>query len=290
MTDTYDDLDDFDKVWYQDDPLVSQEVEVDFGFGERPVFDDDPLVDDRLETAEEFAAYDEFDDEPTVVALPGRDRFRGARMSRRKTTTLLHASTITIMVGIGAVGVVLSLVILMGRLLTARQLFFMAHSILGVLIVNAFALGVGTLLSSTDSRLTVAVRKLSTGSMALLAWAAAIIGTWLVYPGYRAEAPPGADLDLYPRQYLQQTPDLRFWDGFAMDWKMHVGWMTPFLATAVAFVALRYGKRLRADFQVRKMLTNLLVLAVATAAIAAVLGALVNIAAPNDFLHRAWSP
>jgi len=290
MTDTYDDLDDFDKVWYQDDPLLSQEVEVDFGFGERPVFDDDPLVDDRLETAEEFAAYGEFDDEPTVVALPGRDRFRGARGSRRKTTTLLHASTIAIMVGIGAVGVVLSLVILMGRLLTARQLFFMAHSILGVLIVNAFALGVGTLLSSTDSRLTVAIRKLSTGSMALLAWAAAIIGTWLVYPGYRADAPPGADLDLYPRQYLQQTADLRFWDGFAMDWKMHVGWMTPFLATAVAFVALRYGRRLRADFQVRKMLTNLLVLAVATAAIAAVLGALVNTAAPNDFLHRAWSP
>jgi hypothetical protein len=199
MTDTYDDLDDLDKVWYQDDPVLSQDVEVDFGFGDRPVFDGDPVVDDRLETAEEFAAHGEFDDEPNVIALPGRDRFRGARMSRRKTTTLLHASTITIMAGIGAVGVMLSLVILRG-------------------------------------------------------------------------------------------PALRFWDGFAMDWKMHVGWMTPFLATAVAFVALRYGERLRADFQVRKMLTDLLVFAVATAAIAAVLGALVNIAAPNDFMHRAWSP
>jgi hypothetical protein len=290
MTDTYDDLDDLDKVWYQDEPSPGQDVEVDFDFGGRPVFDDDPVVDDRLEPAEEFAAYDEFDDEPSVVPLPGRDRFRGARMSRRKTTTLLHASTITIMVGIGAIGVLLSLVILMGRLLTTRQLFFMAHSILGSLIVNAFALGVGTLWTSADSRLTLAVRKLSTGSMAALAWAAAIIGTWLVYPGYRADAPPGADLDLYPRQYLQRTPSLRFWDGFAMDWKLHVGWMTPFLATAVAFVALRYGRRIRADFQVRKMLTNLLVIAVATGAIAAVLGALVNIAAPNDFLHRAWNP
>jgi hypothetical protein len=290
MTDTYDDLDDLDKVWYQDEPSPGRDVEVDFGLGGRPVFDDDPVVDHRLEPAEEFAAYDEFDDEPEVVALPGRDRFRGARMSRRKTTTLLHASTVTIMVGIGAVGVVLSLVILMGRLLTARQLFFMAHSILGMLIVNAFALGVGTLWTSADSRLTLAVRKLSTGSMAALAWAAAAIGTWLVYPGYRADAPPGADLDLYPRQYLRRTPSLRFWDGFAMDWTLHVGWMTPFLATAVAFVALRYGRRIRADFQVRKMLTNLLVIAVATAAVAAVLGALVNIAAPNDFLHRAWNP
>ena len=290
MTDTYDDLDDLDKVWYQDEPSLGQGVEVDFDFGARPVFDDDPVVDDRPEPAEEFAAYDEFDDEPNVVALPGRDRFRGARMSRRKTTTLLHASTITIMVGIGAIGVLLSLVILMGRLLTVRQLFFMAHSILGMLIVNAFALGVGTLWTSADSRLTLAVRKLSTGSMAALAWTAAIIGTWLVYPGYRADAPLGANLDLYPRQYLQRTPSLRFWDGFAMDWTMHIAWMTPFLATAVAFVALRYGRRIRADFQVRKMLTNLLVIAVAAGAIAAVLGALVNIAAPNDFLHRAWNP
>jgi hypothetical protein len=290
MTDTYDDLDDLDKVWYQDEPSLGQNVEVDFDFGERPVFDDDPVVDDRPDPAEDLVAYDEFDDEPNVVALPGRDRFHGARMSRRKTTTLLHASTITIMVGIGAIGVLLSLVILMGRLLTTRQMFFMAHSILGVLILNAFALGVGTLWTSADSRLTLAVRKLSTGSMAALAWAAAIIGTWLVYPGYRADAPPGANLDLYPRQYLQRTASLRFWDGFAMDWKMHVGWMTPFLATAVAFVALRYGRRIRADFQVRKMLTNLLVIAVATGAIAAVLGALVNIAAPNDFLHRAWNP
>lgn len=290
MTDTYDDLDDLDKVWYQDEPSQGGDVEVDFDFGERPVFDDDPVVDDRLEPAEEIAAYDELDDEPSVVALPGHDRFRGARMSRRKTTTLLHASTITIMVGIGAIGVLLSLVILMGRLLTARQLFFMAHSILGVLVLNAFALGVGTLWTSADSRLTLSVRKLSTATMAALAWAAAIIGTWLVYPGYRADAPPGADLDLYPRQYLQRTPNLRFWDGFAMDWKLHVGWMTPFLATAVAFVALRYGRRIRADFQVRKMLTNLLVIAAATGAIAAVLGALVNIAAPNDFLHRAWNP
>ncbi len=64
-----------------------------------------------------------------------------------------------------------------------------------------------------------------------------------------------------------------------MEWKVHVGWITPFLATAVAFVALCYGKRLVADFQVRKTLTNLFVIAFATAVIASSLGALVNIAA-----------
>lgn len=75
-----------------------------------------------------------------------------------------------------------------------------------------------------------------------------------------------------------------------MEWKVHVGWITPFLATAVAFVALRYGKRLVADFQVRKTLTNLFVIAFATAVIASSLGALMNIAAPNDYMHRAWTP
>jgi hypothetical protein len=290
MTDTYDDLDDLDKVWYQEDPLLSREVEVDFGLGQRPVFDDDPVVEDRPEVIEELGAYDDFDDEDNVVALHGRDRFRSGRVSRRKTTTLLHASTIAIAVGIGAIGVMLSLVILMGRLLTARQLFFMAHTILGIVMLQAFGAGLGTLCTDGDSRLKDVVRRLTTTSMAMAAWVASIVGTWLVYPGYRADAPPGADLALYPRQYLLRTPDLRFWESFAMEWNVHVGWITPFLATAVAFVALRYGKRLVADFQVRKMLTNLFVIAFATAIIASLLGALVNIAAPNDYLHRAWNP
>jgi hypothetical protein len=290
MTDTYDDLDDLDRVWSQEEPLLGRDVEVDFGLDERPVFDDEPVVEDPPEVIRELGAYDDFDDDETVVAPHGHDRFRAGRISWRKTTTLLHASTITIMVGIGAIGVMLALVILMGRLLTARQLFFMAHSILGLVVIQAFAAGLGTLCTSGDSRLRQVVRGLSTTSMATAAWLAAIVGTWLVYPGYRADAPPRADLALYPRQYLLRTPDLRFWESFAMEWNVHVGWITPFLTTAVAFVAVRYGKRLVADFQVRKMLTNLFVIAFAAALIAGLLGTLVNIAAPNDYMHRAWSP
>src|SRR6266511_2179431 len=105
MTDIHDDLDDLDKVWCQEDPLLSRDVE------------DDPVVEDRPEVIEELGAYDQFEDEENVVALHGHERFRSARVSRRKTTTLLHASTITIAVGIGAIGVTLTLVILMGRLL-----------------------------------------------------------------------------------------------------------------------------------------------------------------------------
>jgi hypothetical protein len=293
MTDIHDDLDDLDdldRIWSQEEPLLRDDVAVDFGVDERPLFDDEPVMEDPPEVVEALGAYDELDDEDNVVALHGHDRFRWGRVSRRKTATLLHASTIAIGTGIGAIGVMLTLVILTGRLLTARQLFYMAHWILGILVVHAFAAGLGTLWTRRDSPVKDVVRKLSTSSMAAAAWLAAVTGTWLVYPGYRADPPPGADLALYPRQYLLRTPSLRFWETFAMEWNVHVGWITPFLATSVAFVAVRYGRRLVADLQVRKMLINLFVIAAATGAIAALLGALVNLAAPNDFLHRAWSP
>jgi hypothetical protein len=298
MTDTYDDLDDLDRVWYQDGGSgLDRDDEVDFDLGENVVFDDDPVVDPTIDDGELLSpqvgaidGFDELDDEDNVFALHGRDRRRAGRVSRRKTTTLLHASTIVIAVGIGVIALMLGLVIVMGRLVTVRQLFFIAHSLFGILIVHAFAAGLGTLCTTTDSRLKERVRKLSTASMAVVAWLASVTGTWFVYAGYRADAPAGADLSMYPRQYLLSSPHLRFWETFAMEWKMHVGWITPFLATAVAFVALRYGKRLVADVQVRKMLTNLFVIAFAIAMIVAVLGSMVNVAAPNDFMHRAYHP
>ena len=305
MTDTYDDLDDLDSVWYQEAGSgLARDDEVDFDLGENVVFDDDPVAgpiigDDELLGRRVGATHgfdgfdgfdDELDDEDNVFAHHGRVGRRAGRVSRRKTTTLLHASTIAIAVGIGLIALMLGLVILTGRLVTVRQLFFIAHSLFGLLIVHAFAAGLGTLCTTTDSPLKQRVRKLSTASMAVVAWLASVTGTWFVYAGYRADAPPGADLQMYPRQYLLSSPHLRFWETFAMEWKMHVGWITPFLATAVAFVALRYGKRLVADVQVRKMLTNLFVIAFAIAMILVVLGSLVNVAAPNDFMHRAYHP
>jgi len=233
MTNIHDNLDDLDKVWCQEDPLLSRDVEVDFGVDDRPVVDDDPVVEDRPEVIEELGAYDQFEDEENVVALHGHERFRSARVSRRKTTTLLHASTITIAVGIGAIGVTLTLVILMGRLLTARQLFFMAESRRPAARRGPGAVPAAIPLANSRSEVLGELRDGVEGSRRL------------------DHALPG---------------------------------------TAVAFVALRYGKRLVADFQVRKTLTNLFVIAFATAVIASLLGALVNIAAPNDYMHRAWTP
>jgi hypothetical protein len=237
---------------------------------------------------------DEFEDEPAAQrrqrsSRHGRPRGRG-RVALRRTSTLLNTSTV-MNTGVWLlVGAVFGLLVLGGRLLTTRQLFFMTHSALGIVIVHAFGGGIGTLVTGGDSPMKDRIRKVSTAALAIVAWLASIIGTWGGYAGYRAKVPPGGDINMYPREYLLHSPGLAFWENFAMEWKVHIGWTTPFLATAVAFVALRYRRRLVADPLVRKVMTNLLVIAFAGALVAAVMGAMVNVTAPNDFMHRGWSP
>jgi hypothetical protein len=245
--------------------------------------------DDDADEFDEMDEEEEFDPEPRVRGSR-RSRTSAGRAGLRRTSTLLNATTI----GLFVVGVLaaagLSVWILTAELLTTRQLFFLTHSTFGIIIVHAFGGGLGTLLTSGDSRMKDRIRKLSTASLAVVAWLASGIGTWFGYAGYRAKVPPGGDITMYPREYLLNSPQLAFWETFAMEWKVHIGWTTPFLATAVAFTALRYRRRLVADRLVRKVMTIMLLLAFAGALVAAGLGAVVNVTAPNDFMHRGWSP
>jgi hypothetical protein len=240
---------------------------------------------------------EEVDEEPVVVAArrrhqPARQARAGGhgRVALRRTATLLNASTVMVIGVWLLVAVGFGVLVLLGRLLTTRQLFFMVHSGLGIAMVHAFGGGIGTLITGGDSPMKDRIRKLSTAALALVAWLASIVGTWGGYAGYRAKMPPGGDIAMYPREYLMNSPGLAFWETFAMEWKVHVGWTTPFLATAVAFVALRYRRRLVADPLVRKVMTMMLLIAFAGALVAAVMGAMVNVTAPNDFMHRGWSP
>jgi hypothetical protein len=240
--------------------------------------------------------FEEADEEPGVAALPrsrsgqhGRAGGHG-RVALRRTATLLNASTVMVTVAWLLVAAGFGGLVLVGRLLTTRQLFFMIHSGLGIAMVHAFGGGIGTLITGGDSRIKDRVRKLSTAGLAVVAWLASAVGTWGGYAGYRAKVPPGGNIGMYPREYLLHSPGLAFWETFAMEWKVHVGWTTPFLATAVAFVALRYRRRLVADPLVRKVMTIMLLIAFAGALVAAVMGAMVNVTAPNDFMHRGWSP
>jgi hypothetical protein len=244
---------------------------------------------DDAEELDDLEEEDEFDPQPPTPRARGRRRSSG-RAGLRRTSTLLNASTILLFV-VGAVAAAgLTAWILGARLLTTRQLFFLTHSTLGIVIVHAFGGGLGTLLTSGDSRMKDRIRKLSTAGLAIVAWLASAVGTWFGYAGYRAKVPPGGDIAMYPREYLLNSPQLAFWETFAMEWKVHIGWTTPFLATAVAFTALRYRRRLVADRLVRKVMTIMLLLAFAGALVAAGLGAVVNVTAPNDFMHRGWSP
>jgi hypothetical protein len=250
-------------------------------------WDDDEYDDfEDLDADEE----DELDPEPLAPRARGRRRSGPGRAGLRRTSTLLNATSVLLFVVGALLAAGLSAWILGARLLTTRQLFFLTHSTLGIIIVHAFGGGLGTLLTSGDSRMKDRIRKWSTAAMAVVAWLASAVGTWFGYAGYRAKVPPGGDIAMYPREYLLHSPQLAFWETFAMEWKVHIGWTTPFLATAVAFTALRYRRRLVADRLVRKVMTIMLLLAFAGALVAAGLGAVVNVTAPNDFMHRGWSP
>jgi hypothetical protein len=126
------------------------------------------------------------------------------------------------------------------------------------------------------------LRRLDIGTwvMAVVSWLTVITGTYIVYPWYRARPPEGADLLDYPRYFLLDNPNLAAWHTFGMEWKEHVAWFSPILATAVAFIVWRYGDKIAQNPKLRNALLILFVLAFAAAGIAGLLGAFITKAAP----------
>jgi hypothetical protein len=169
---------------------------------------------------------------------------------------------------------------------TGRQFWLSFHLLLGVVFVHAFAGGFSMLLRPTAGPLGRWIRMASTSSVALVGWLTVISGTWVVYPWYRAAPPAGADVTPYPRSQLLADPNLAAWHTFAMEWKEHVGWLVPFLATAVAFIVIRYGHVVRSDPRLRRITLTLFTAAFAAAVVAGGLGALINNVASNSFLSH----
>jgi hypothetical protein len=175
------------------------------------------------------------------------------------------------------------------NLLTDRELFLLLHLGLGIIFIHGFAGGIATLVDRTSVRLQgtqlqARIRAASTSLMAVALWAAVVTGTWLVYPGYRAEPPAGTSTTAYPKADLIANGDVAFWHDFGMEWKEHVAWLTPFLATAVAFVAIRHGRRVSRDPAIRRSLVRLFTVAAVASVVASGLGAVINKVAPNQFL------
>jgi hypothetical protein len=167
--------------------------------------------------------------------------------------------------------------------ITVRQLWMVMHLGLGALYLHGFGSGLlGLVRSGRFSRLTAQ----GTTLMAISAWATVLTGTYVVYPWYRAVGPTGADITAFPRSYLLANPALMNWHNFGMEWKEHIGWLAPILATAVAYVAVQYRGQLEAQRNVERMLSVLLVMAFVAGIVSAGLGAILNKVAPNAFLGQ----
>jgi hypothetical protein len=171
----------------------------------------------------------------------------------------------------------------MGLAVTSRAFWLIAHLAVGAIIIHGFAEVVLSLRGAAAKLRPMA--QIGSIITALVAWATVISGTWIVYPWYRANPPAGVDVANYPKAYLVEHPNLVNWHEFGMEWKEHVGWIAPIIATAVAFVILRYGRQLTAEPKIRRALMTLLVIGVFSSVVAGVVGVFLNKVAPNTFLN-----
>jgi hypothetical protein len=166
--------------------------------------------------------------------------------------------------------------------LTDRETWGLIHGMgLGALFLLAFAGGLAGIYSLRPSWLThtglrerIVRLNVGTTAMAVIAWLTVITGTWIIYPWYRDAAATS------PKSLLLANPNLAGWHNFGMEWKEHIAWLAPILATAVAYIVIRYGLRLANMPKVRQAVLTLFIIAFAAAGIAGLFGALITKAAP----------
>ncbi|MBI4884294.1 MAG: hypothetical protein HY826_09610 [Actinobacteria bacterium] len=184
--------------------------------------------------------------------------------------------------------------------LTSRETWAVIHGlVLGTLYLLAFGGALAGLWSLRPGLVTTAGIKermkrlyLGFGAMAVAAWATVITGTWIVYPWYR-EKIAGKDfagctgLELpsatcSPRDFLLSnvSGDTEEWHHYGMEWKEHVAWAAPLLATSAFLLVLYYGPRLIARKWLRTTVIVMLVGSFLAAVVGGALGAFINKVAP----------
>ncbi|OGN86117.1 MAG: hypothetical protein A2X23_01320 [Chloroflexi bacterium GWC2_73_18] len=174
-----------------------------------------------------------------------------------------------------------------------RELWTVLHGMgFGAVFLLAFGGGLAGLWSLRERLLTEeGLRErmpritLGTTAMAVFGWLTVISGTFIVYPWYRVEPAGGianysGPLEGYPKFLLLSSESTAQWHEFGMEWKEHVAWLAPFLATAVAFVVVYYGPQLIRRPELRWPLMIFFGLAFAAAAVAGLFGAFITKAAP----------
>ena len=118
---------------------------------------------------------------------------------------------------------------------------------------------------------------------AVMLWLTVIIGTYIIFPPYRATPPPGTtDLSQFPRALVLANPSTARLHAFAMEIKEHMPWIASMLTTAVAFVAVRYRRTALTNPAMRRMAFTLLAVSFGVVAFVSLLGVFVNKVAPLD--------
>lgn len=166
--------------------------------------------------------------------------------------------------------------------LSNREFWTLIHGmIFGAVFLLSFGGGLAGLWSLRPELVTEAgiidrVRRLKIGmiAMAVAAWGTVVTGTWIVYPWYRAKLPTSA------KSMLLADPNTADWHNFGMEWKEHIAWLSPILATLAAFIVVVMGVRLVQERKIVKAVMIIFVLAFAIAAVAGLFGALITKTAP----------
>lgn len=161
---------------------------------------------------------------------------------------------------------------------SSREFWALVHGmLLGAAFLLAFAGALAGFWSLKPELVTEAgvaerMRRMVVGTvaMACVAWATVITGSWIVYPWYREKDPTSA------KEQLLADPDTADWHEFAMEWKEHVAWIVPMLATAAAFVVIYYRTDLVRNRTARLLGLTLLTTAFVLAAVVGLLGALIT--------------
>lgn len=119
--------------------------------------------------------------------------------------------------------------------------------------------------------------------VAVALWLTVLIGTYVNFPEYRSNPPAGlADLAHYPKALIQSSPRTVWLHSFAMEIKEQMPWITAMLATAMAFVSIRFRTRLLHDASLRRFSMYVLATCFVLVAVVSLLGVFINKIAPLE--------
>jgi hypothetical protein len=179
----------------------------------------------------------------------------------------------------------------MDLLFSGRSIWTMVH---GIVLGGAALMGLAAALFSLRAMRSATDRSVVDESqaqllawlmvgVAVMLWLTVIVGTYVTFPPYRATPPEGlTDLSAYPRSLLRANPQTAWLHSVAMETKEHVPWIAAMLATAAAFIGMRYRSRMLGDAMLHRVTATLVAISFALVAAVALLGVFINKVAPLE--------